>query len=258
MLVVDAVTKTYLPPPPLLRPLVRTAAREPVRALSDVSLTLPAGHVLGLVGPNGAGKTTLIRIVSTLLLPTSGRVQIDGLDAVTEAHEVRKRIGLVLAEDRGLYWRISGVQNLEFFGAMVGLRPAAATQRAHELMEMVGLAGRDKLVFGYSAGMRTRLSLARSLLIDPPLLILDEPTKSLDPVATVEIGQMLRALAHDGKAVLLSSHRLDEVAAVCDEILVMHEGSTRFRGTVADLTAQSGDLATELVRLLGGNDEEPG
>ncbi len=250
MLHVDHVTKVYKPPPPLLRPFVRTAVKEPVPALKDVSFQVERGNIVGLVGPNGAGKTTIIRVITTLLTATSGTVTLDDLHVDRDGYEFRRRIGLVLSEDRGLYWRLTGRQNLDFFGVMAGLSRAAAKRRTTELMEEVGLAGRDKLVFGYSAGMRTRLSLARALLIDPPLLVLDEPTRSLDPVATREVGDMLRGLAARGHAVLLSSHRLDEVADVCTKVVALVGGAVRFEGTAAELAADQAGPTEALVRLL--------
>src|SRR5699024_11118539 len=126
-------------------------------------------------GPNGAGKTTLIKTVCGLLEPTSGSAFVDGVDAVKQPITAKRKLGLVLADDRGLYWRLDGRRNLQFFAALVGLTPEAAKERASTLLEEAGLAHRDRLVFGYSSGMRTRLSIARALLGDPPFLLLDEP-----------------------------------------------------------------------------------
>ena len=219
-------------------------------ALDDVSFRVNAGSIVGLVGPNGAGKTTLIRIITTLLSPTAGKVTLGNLHVERDGHEIRRRIGLVLSDDRGLYWRLTGRQNLQFFGVMAGLKRAAAARRTAALMEEVGLAGRDKLVFGYSAGMRTRLSLARALLIDPPLLVLDEPTRSLDPVATREVGDLLRRLAASGRAVLLSSHRLDEVADVCHTVVALVSGAVAFDGSTQELAEDQAGSMEALVRLL--------
>jgi ABC-2 type transport system ATP-binding protein len=193
----------------LLRYVVRTATDHEVVALRGVDLQVAGGEVVGLVGPNGAGKTTLLKIISTLLQPTTGRVLVDGYDPSHDARAVRDRIGLVLADDRALYWRLTGRENLEFFGVMHGLTRRDARARAGILLDQVGLASRDKLVFGYSSGMRARLSLARALLARPPLLLLDEPTRALDPIACAAVAGMIRDLADEGIAVLLSSHRLD-------------------------------------------------
>lgn len=250
MLTVEGLSKTYLPPPNWLRPLIRTAARRPVHALRDVSFVVNPGQVVGLVGPNGAGKSTFFRLVGTLLEPSGGRALVDGWDTVSDPQEVRRRIGLVLEGDRGLYNRVTGRENLEFFGVLGGLTPKDAGRRAVELLEFVGLASVDKLVFGYSAGMRTKLSLARALVTDPPLVLLDEPTRSLDPVASAQLGDLLRVLAEDGRAVLLSSHRLQEVVAVCDDIVVLIEGQVRWRGSPDGLAGDEAGRAEALVQLL--------
>jgi ABC-2 type transport system ATP-binding protein len=236
MLRVDGVTKVYPRPSGWQRRLIKSASDVDVHALHGVSLAVRPGEVVGLVGPNGAGKTTLIKIIATLLEATSGTATIDGHDVTRDPEGVRKRIGLVLADDRSLYWRLTGRQNLEFFGVMQGLGRRDALRRAGEMLARVGLAERDKLVFGYSSGMRARLSIARAMLGRPPLLILDEPTRALDPVATAAVGRLLRATADDGVAVLLSSHRLDELEAVCDRVVAIVEGAVRFDGSVAELS----------------------
>jgi ABC-2 type transport system ATP-binding protein len=235
MLSVDSVHQTFPPPRSVQRLLIRGASDEPVPVLHGIDVRVERGEVVGLIGPNGAGKTTLIKIISALLDQTSGHVTVDGFDTLDDPMAVRRRLGLVLADDRSVYWRMTGRQNLEFFGAMHGLSATEAQRRTAEMMERLELAHRDKLVFGYSTGMRARLCIARALLHEPPLLVLDEPTKALDPVATAEVGELVRQLAADGAAVLLSSHRLDEIEAVCDRIVVMMSGRITFSGTVAEL-----------------------
>jgi ABC-2 type transport system ATP-binding protein len=235
MLEIDDVAKVYPLPPRVLRPLVRVAARNPVEALRGISFGVAKGDVVGLVGPNGAGKTTLIRIIATLLEPTRGEVTVDGHRISSHPQAIRKRLGLVLEGDRGLYPRLTGRQNLEFFGVLQGLHRTVARDRAGELLETFDLAGRDKLVFGYSSGMRARLCLARALVADPPLLVLDEPSRSLDPVAGLEMGSLLRELAGQGRAILFSSHRLEEVSAFCDRVVVLIAGQVRHVGAPAEL-----------------------
>ncbi len=224
MLTVEGLSKIYEPATGLLRLIVRTAQDEPVEALSSIDFELPRGHILGLVGPNGAGKSTLLRICATLLEPTSGRVLVDGHDVVAHPELARRRLGVLLADDRALYWRLTGRDNLRFFGVMAGLTRNESKRRADELLERFGLASRDRRVFGYSSGMRIRLGLARALLHQPELLIFDEPTRSLDPMASADLLDDLRALAREGTAILLSNHRLDEVETVCDSVLVLIEG----------------------------------
>jgi ABC-2 type transport system ATP-binding protein len=246
MLRVDGLTKRYLPPSPLLRPFVRVAAAEPVDALRDVSLEVHPGQVVGLVGPNGAGKTTLIKIVATLLEATSGRVEVAGVDTAHAPRAARGHMGLMLADDRGAYVRLTGRQNLEFFGSMAGLDRAAARSRAGFLLERFGLDGADKMVFGYSAGMKSKLGLARALVGSPELLVLDEPTRSLDPVATTEAHAVIAEAAAAGAAVLLSSHRLDEVTSVCDRVVLVVGGEVRFAGPPGEATGLHALLVREM------------
>jgi ABC-2 type transport system ATP-binding protein len=250
MLRVENLSKRYPLPPRWARPLVRVASRKPVDVVRDVSFQVDVGEVVGLVGPNGAGKSTLIRVIAGLLEPSSGEVFIDG-DEVSGSQSARNgKLGLMLEGERGLYSRLNGAQNLEFFGVMSGLRRSDAVTRAALLMDQMDLADRDKLVFGYSSGMRLRLSIARALLANPPLVVLDEPTRSLDPVASLEIGSLLRRLATEGHAVLVSNHRLDEVIAVCDRVLAIVDGQLRFDGPPSDLAGPGAHAQQALVELL--------
>ena len=245
---VEGIGKQYLPPPWYLRPVIRAAMSEPVDALRDVSFSVESGEVVGLIGPNGAGKTTLLKIVSTLLVPTAGSVVLDGIDAVASPERALRRLGLLLTEDRSTYWRLSGRSNLEFFGVLAGLKPDVARARADELLARMGLADRDRRVMGYSSGMRSALGIARAIIAEPSLIVLDEPTRSLDPLAAVQVGTMLREQAAAGRSVLLSSHRMDEVAAVCDRVILIFDGSVRYCGP-ADVGGQ-GDAARNLLALL--------
>ena len=250
MLKVDQVSKTYAPPPAWLRPLVRTAARQPVEAVRGVSFSVEPGEIVGLVGPNGAGKTTLIKMISTLLEPTSGDITVSGYSASNAAHEVCRRLGLVLEGDQGLYDRLTGLQNLEFYGMLAGLSRRAARNRATEMLARLELADRDKLVFGYSAGMRMRLSIGRALMSDPALIVLDEPTRSLDPIASRFTQSLLQDLAAQGRAVLLSNHRLDEVVATCSRIIAVVHGQVRFEGAPTTLTGAPRGPSAALLALL--------
>lgn len=250
MLRVERVGKTYEPPGRALRLMVRTAHRDPVPALRDVDFTVRRGQVVGVVGPNGAGKSTLIRLCSSLLTPSTGRVLIDGQDLATAPPSVRARTGLVLADERALYWRLTGRQNLRFFGVMAGLTTEEADRRGEELLERFDLLERDRRVFGYSSGMRVRLSVARALLARPDLLILDEPSRSLDPVASDQLLALLRELAAGGCAVLLASHRLDEVEAVCDRVLVLINGEQRAWLHTEDLAGGPASVGATLRTLL--------
>jgi len=209
-----------------------------------------------LVGPNGAGKSTLIRLVAGLLEPTSGRVLINGQSVFGNGSPATSDLGLVLEGDRGLYPRLTGVQNLEFFGVVAGLNREAAHERAAELMESFDLNARDKLVFGYSAGMRIRLSLARALMANPPLVLLDEPTRSLDPVASSQAGALFRKLADDGHAVIVSNHRLDEVVSVCDRVVALVDGQIRFDGAPSQLDSAASGAQAALIELLADGSQQ--
>jgi ABC-2 type transport system ATP-binding protein len=159
--------------------------------------------------------------------------------------------GLQLTDERALYWRLTGRENLQFFGVMAGLSAKEARARAELLLERFNLAGRDRRVFGYSSGMRVRLGLARALIAQPRLLILDEPSRSLDPVASSELQHHLRELAEEGTTVVLSSHRLDEVEAICHRVLVLIDGRQRAWTTTAELAEGANSAADSLRRMLG-------
>jgi ABC-2 type transport system ATP-binding protein len=211
--------------------------REPVVALDEVSLTIPIGEVHGLLGPNGAGKTTLVKILSTVLLPTSGRAQILGHDVVADAASVRPLIGIVFGGERGLYWRLSGRQNLEYWGALYKLSRADIAERSERLLARVGLSDRaDERVETYSRGMKQRLHLARGLIGDAKVLFLDEPTTGMDPLAAREFRALISELRGEGRTILLATHDMAEAEALCDRVTLID------RGTI---------LATESPRTLG-------
>lgn len=238
MLRTEQVSVTFNPPKGLMRLLVRGASRNPVRALSSVSIEIGRGEVVGLLGANGAGKTTLIKAITGLLLPQEGRILIDGEVVDPAEPATRAQFGLVLPDDRSFYWRLTGLENLLFYGAMHGLGRAAARARAETLLEERGLADRDRMVFAYSSGMRAQLAIARALMASPELIVLDEPTRSLDPIAAAEVGTSLRDLASGGgRAVLMASHRLNEVSQVCDRVIVLNAGRVSWTGPVASMQA---------------------
>jgi ABC-2 type transport system ATP-binding protein len=207
-----------------------------VEAVRGVSFTVAPGELFGLLGPNGAGKTTTIKMLITLLLPTSGSARVLGFDVVRHTTEVRRRIGYVFGGDRGLYDRVSGYDNLRYFAELYGVDPAEQRRRIGALLEMVGLTGREReKVEGYSRGMRQRLHIARGLLHDPPVLFLDEPSMGLDPVGARELRGTIRSLVDAGKTVLLTTHYMFEADALCDRIAVINAGRIVALGTGADL-----------------------
>ena len=212
-----------------------------VNALNGVSLNIKWGEVYGLLGPNGAGKTTTVKILSTLLIPDSGLARVNGFDVVKEARRVRGIIGLVLYPDKGFYSRLSGFENLVYFGRLYGLSRVKAEERARELLKLVNLdwAG-NRPYEEYSLGMRARLSIARALIHDPPIVFLDEPTIGLDPVSARSIRSLIKSLRREGRAILLTSHNLWEVEEVCDRVGIISEGRVLVEGSPRDIKDKLG------------------
>ncbi|WP_156252749.1 ABC transporter ATP-binding protein [Pseudactinotalea terrae] len=197
-----------------------------VTALRDVDLEIPEGEIHGLLGPNGAGKTTLCKILSTVLLPTSGRAEICGYDVVADTAAVRRLIGIVFGGERGLYTRLTARGNLQFWASLYGLSGAQAQLRVTTLLERLGLEQRaDVRVETFSRGMKQRLHLARGLIGDPQVLILDEPTTGMDPVAAQEFRHLVRGLRAEGRTVLITTHDMAEAEAICDRVTLIDNGS---------------------------------
>ena len=211
------------------------------RAIGGVSLSVGPGEVVGLLGHNGAGKTTAVRLLTGILAPNRGTVRVHGLDPVIDGREVRRRTGVVSAVP-AVDDRLTARQNLTFVTEVFGLDRQVAADRAADLLERFGLGGRpDEQVGGYSSGMRQRLALARALLTDPPLLLLDEPTAALDPVASRDVREVLDGLARGrARSVLLCSHNLVEVQQLCDRVVVLEHGRVIADGAPASLAAQLG------------------
>ncbi|GGS84884.1 ATP-binding cassette domain-containing protein [Streptomyces chromofuscus] len=217
------------------------------QALDGLDLTVGRGAVHAVLGPNGAGKTTLVRVLSTLLRPDAGRVEVAGHDVVREAYEVRRRIGL-LGQHAAVDEELSGAQNLEMFGRLYHLGSRHARVRAGELLERFGLAdtGR-KAVKQYSGGMRRRLDLAASLITDPEVLFLDEPTTGLDPRGRAEVWASVRSLVGGGTTVLLTTQYLEEADQLADRISVVDRGRVAAEGTADELKALTGGDRIDVV-----------
>ena len=213
-------------------------------AVDRVNLSVQSGSVLAILGPNGAGKTTLLRILAGLILPSAGRAHICGLDVVQGEARERGLVGISLGDDRSLYARLSGRRNLDFFAALHGLSRREATQRIDELGKILEIP-LDQSVQGSSAGIRQRILIARALLHDPSVLLLDEPTKSLDPTSAQGLRGFIRERLADhlGKSVLIATHNLAEAEALGDEIAIMKQGRIRACGSLDTLRGIAG-LAT--------------
>jgi len=211
-----------------------------VTAVDGVTLSVERGELFGLLGPNGAGKTTLIKLLCTLIVPTAGTARVNGYDLRQEA-AIKASVGLVTGDERSFYWRLSGRQNLEFFAALHGLPPEHARRRVQQVLELVELAAiADEQFQTYSTGMRQRLSIARGLLHAPQLLFLDEPTKSLDPLATRHLHELIqkRLVGQEGVTIFLTTHRLEEAEQLCDRVAIMDKGHLRACGTIPELRAR--------------------
>jgi ABC-2 type transport system permease protein len=207
-------------------------------AVDRVDLQVKQGELFGLVGPNGAGKTTLIKMLATLVMPTSGKATINGF-GLSQELDIKRSVGLVTSDERSFYWRLTGQQNLEFFAALHGLGVAEARSRSKEVIKQVGLQDHfDKPFQKYSTGMKQRLSIARALLVYPKILFLDEPTKGLDPEATQELYVLIREqlTREAGITVFLTSHNLYEIQRLCDRVAIMTHGRLRACGSLQDLS----------------------
>jgi ABC-2 type transport system ATP-binding protein len=230
-------------------------------ALDDVSLAVGAGRVEALLGPNGAGKTTLVRVLTGLVKPDSGGARVLGVDTWECPRDLRARMGLVPSGDRSLYLRISGLENLLFFGRLHGMSKKAATARAWQALELVGLTEAAILRSAfYSHGMQKRLSIARALLTRPSVLLIDEATHDLDPEAAARIRELVRGLADEGAAVIWATQRIEEIRGFADGVTLLREGRAAFQGTVSQLIAVAAPRRYVLrLRngLASGRDLEP-
>jgi ABC-2 type transport system ATP-binding protein len=217
-----------------------TQPRRMVTALKSVSLQVEKGERIALLGPNGAGKTTLLKLVGGLLLPTKGEIVVNGYDTLRHNDAARKSVGFVLNEERSFFWRLNARQNLEFFAALDNLSGKAMEERIRELIHFVGLElHSDKSVSTYSSGMKQRLALARGLIAEPEVLILDEPTRALDPVACEDMNDLIIERLHKGsrKTLLIATHRLEEAMRLCDKVLIINQGQVMAFDRISDLTA---------------------
>jgi len=208
---------------------------ESFAAVQGISLEVPAGSVLALLGPNGAGKTTTIRMLTSILKPTTGWARIAGLDVVEQAEEVRRRVG-VLTEHHGLYARMRSEEYLRFFGELYGLERDVIRRRSAQLLEQFGLAdARNKRLGEYSKGMRQKLALIRVMLHDPDVLVLDEPTSAMDPVSVRAVRDAIAALRAERRTILLCTHNLHEAEGLADHIAIIRRGRIIERGTPPEL-----------------------
>jgi ABC-2 type transport system ATP-binding protein len=247
-----ALTKTFPPRKRGLFERLRGKKDKPaMTALAGVDLDVRRGELFGLLGPNGAGKTTLVKILCTLLLPTSGAASVAGLDVRDDADAIRRKVGVVLGGDRALYWRLTARENLWYFSQLYDMSGDVARARIEEVLRVVGLTDRaDDRVENYSKGMKQRLHIARGLLTDPEILLLDEPTIGLDPHAARSLRALVRKLVDEhGRTVVLTTHYMYEADELSDRIGVLHKGRIIALGTSAELKAKHASEGAVVVRV---------
>lgn len=227
-----------------------------VVAVDEVSFVARDGEITGLLGPNGAGKTTCLRMLYTLMAPDRGQVLVDGLDAAVDPLGVRRRLG-VLPDARGLYTRLTARENIAYFGRLHGMPEAALGARVEALIQALGMeAIADRRAAGFSQGERVKTAIARALVHDPHNVILDEPSNGLDVMATRSLREFMRALRAEGRCVLFSSHVMQEVAALCDRVVIMARGRIVADASPQALRGQTGAASLEdaFVKLIGSGE----
>lgn len=227
-----------------------------IQAVQNVGFHAEDGQITGLLGPNGAGKTTTMRMLYTLMSPDQGRVLVDGLDASKEAVAVRRRLG-VLPDARGVYKRLTARENIAYFGQLHGMSAADIRERTKVLSKALDMEDiLDRQTDGFSQGQRTKTAIARALVHDPRNVILDEPTNGLDVMTTRALRGFLRGLRDEGRCVIFSSHIMQEVAALCDRIVIIAKGTVTAAGTADELRAQTGEsnLEDAFVKAIGSEE----
>lgn len=223
------------------------------RALDGLSFTARDGQVTGLLGPNGAGKTTALRMLYGVMQPDEGSVRVDGIDASADRVAAQSRLG-VLPDVHGLYPRLSAREHIDYFGRLHGMSAGDLRRRRNELIELLDMHDvADRRTVGFSHGERIKTALARALVHDPPNVLLDEPTNGLDVMSVRALREVIRRLRDEGRCVVFSSHVMQEVAALCDRIVIVVEGRVAADGTPEQIRSQTGceDLEDSFVRLAG-------
>jgi ABC-2 type transport system ATP-binding protein len=253
MLKVTSITKDFIAPISLRELAMLDFRRHcSTRALDDVSFSLSKGSILAVLGPNGAGKTTLLKVISTLILPDKGTVEVNNWRLGKDDEKIKSCVGLVASCERSFYWRLTGRQNLEFFAAMYGLSSKPLLMRIKELVELFKIDYLDKRFDSYSTGMQQKLGLMRSLLHDPQLLLLDEPTKSLDFTTARDLRNFIREhlIKKQKKTVIFTTHHMDEAMDFADQFMILDQGKIRASGGLEDLRAAVKDKSATLEQIF--------
>lgn len=245
MIEIQRLKMSYPIPKKYVDYILRPFQKQYFTALHGIDLKIEDGHRVAFLGANGAGKTTLLKLIGGLLFPSTGSLVVDGYETVKDNLKARKNVGFVLNEERSFYWRLTGVQNLQFFGTLDNLCGEELQEKIRQLLILVGLEeSGHKLFAGYSSGMRQRLAIARGLLSDPKILILDEPTRTLDPISANDIKNIIKERIHTDQArtLLIATHRLDEAAELCNKVCIMNKGLVLHYGDMDKTISQFGTL----------------
>jgi len=236
----EYLTKYFVP----IRSLIDVVSHpfkkvKPIVAVDRVNLQVNKGEIFGLLGPNGAGKTTLIKILCTLISPTSGRALVGGYDVAKDEEKVRGCVGLVTCEERSFYWRLTGRQNLQFYGILYNLKTSEIKARVKQISRLLEIEDILNQRFdSYSTGTKQKMAIARALIPDPEILFMDEPTRSLDPMMSAEVRSFIKKLAEQqGKTIVLATHQLQEAEQLCDRVAIMNRGRVIAVGSLEELQA---------------------
>ncbi len=231
--------------------------KQKIQALNNISFDIKKGEIFGLLGQNGAGKTTTIKILITLLAPTSGQAKVLGYNTFGQEKNIRSRINFVFGGERCLYWRLSARDNLIYFADLYKINKKVRDKRIKDIIELVGLKDRaDDKVETYSKGMKQKLQIARGLINDPEILFLDEPTIGLDPISALELRKIIKMLSSQGKTILLTTHYMYEADELCDRIAIMDKGNIISLDTPENLKKFNKDISVIEVKTLGVSDEK--
>lgn len=221
-------------------------------ALHNVSIQIKKGELFGLLGSNGAGKTTLIKILCALVIPTSGRALINGMEVMQNENKIRRMIGYVVSDERSFYWRLTGRQNLRFFAKLNNIPGREAERRMEGLLEFMELSRYgDKMFKDYSTGMKQKLAIARGLLTNPEIVFMDEPTNGLDPITAHKLRNLIRGklVEEEKRTVVFATHNLHEAEELCDRIAIVHRGEVKFAGFVEDIKREFGTDKRYVIKL---------
>lgn len=234
--------------------LLHPFRKKEITALSNVNILVKKGELFGLLGSNGAGKTTLIKIFCTLVLPTSGRAFVNGLDVTKDGKKIKSAIGYVVSDERSFYWRLTGRQNLKFFAKLNNISSYESELRIKRLLEFIELTrDADRMFKDYSSGMRQKLAIARGLLTDPKVIFMDEPTRSLDPPTAQNLRKLIKEklVGEEEKTVVFATHNLQEAEELCDRIAIIHKGEVKIAGEVEEIKRGFNSDKRYVIRLKG-------